>query len=94
MLMMFFYISNFVYCIILIKLHKIYLHFESILDLGKIKVVTPFGNSVYAYNLERTVCDIINNRINIDIEIANKAIRNCIKSKEFNANKMFEYAKK
>lgn len=67
---------------------------EKILDLGKIKVVTPFGNSVYSYNLERTVCDIINNKTNIDIETANKAIRNCIKSKEFNANKMFEYAKK
>lgn len=67
---------------------------ENILDLGKTKVVTPFGNSVYAYNLERTVCDIINNKTNIDIETANKAIRNCIKSKEFNANKMFEYAKK
>lgn len=67
---------------------------ETILNLGKIKVVTPFGNYVYAYNLERTVCDIINNKTNIDIETANKAIRNCIKSKEFNANKMFEYAKK
>ena len=29
-----------------------------------------------------------------DIEIRNKAIKSCIKSKEFNANKMFEYAKK
>ena len=56
---------------------------ENILDLGKINVVTPFGNSVCAYNLERTVCDIINNKTNIDIEIANKAIRNCIKSKKF-----------
>ena len=67
---------------------------EKILDLGKIKVITPFGNSVYTYNLERTVCDIINNKTNIDIETANKAIKNCIKSKEFDANKMFEYAKK
>lgn len=67
---------------------------ENILDLGKTKIITPFGNLVYAYNLERTVCDIINNKTNIDIETANKAIRNCIKSKEFNANKMFEYAKK
>lgn len=67
---------------------------ENILDLGKTKVATPFGNSVYAYNLERTVCDIINNKTHIDIETANKAIRNCIKNKNFNVNKMFEYAKK
>ncbi len=67
---------------------------QEILSLGKIKVTTPFGNIVYAYNLERTVCDIINNKSNIDLETANKAIRNCIKSKQFNPNKMFEYAKK
>jgi hypothetical protein len=44
--------------------------------------------------MERTVCDIINNKSNIDIETANKAIKKCIKSKEFNASRMFEYAKK
>ena len=57
-------------------------------------VVEPEVLFVALYNLERTVCDIINNKSNIDIEIANKAIRKCIKSKEFKANKMFEYAKK
>ncbi len=67
---------------------------QNILNLGKIKLATPYGNMVYAYNLERTVCDVINNKSNIDIETANKAIRNCIKSKQFNPNKMFEYAKK
>ena len=67
---------------------------QNILELGKIKVKTSTGKTVNAYNLERTVCDIINNKANIDIETANKAIKNCIKSKEFNANKMFEYAKK
>ena len=49
---------------------------------------------VKTYNLERTVCDIIKDKDSLDIEIRNKAIKNCIKSKEFNANKMFEYAKK
>lgn len=67
---------------------------KEILNLGKIKVKTPYGNIVNAYDKERTVCDIINNKSNIDIETANKAIKNCIKSKEFDANKMFEYAKK
>lgn len=67
---------------------------ENVLNLGKIKVKTIYGNIVNSYNLERTVCDIINNKSNIDIEIANKAIKKCIRTKEFNANKMFEYAKK
>lgn len=67
---------------------------DSILNLGKIKVKTICGNEVNSYNLERTVCDIINNKANIDIEIANKAIKRCIKTKNFDANKMFDYAKK
>lgn len=67
---------------------------KEILNLGKTKTKTPCGNKVDVYNKERTVCDIINHKSNIDIEIANKAIKKCIKSKEFDANKMFEYAKK
>lgn len=67
---------------------------DDILDLGKCKIKTIYGNIVTAYNLERTVCDIINNKSTIDIEIANKSIKKCIKSKSFDANKMFDYAKK
>ena len=67
---------------------------KEIFNLGVIDKKTPQGMKVKAYNLERTVCDIIKDRDSIDIEIRNKAIRKCIKSKEFNASKMFEYAKK
>lgn len=67
---------------------------NQILDIGKIEIKTPYGNKVNSYNMERTVCDVINNKTNIDIEIANKAIKNCIKNKEFSASLMFEYAKK
>lgn len=67
---------------------------DDILDLGKVQLKTIYGNIVNSYNLERTICDILNNKSNIDIEIANKAIKKCIKTKNFNTNKMFEYAKK
>lgn len=67
---------------------------KEILELGKIKVKTPFGNVVNSYNKERTVCDIINNKTNIDFEIANKSIKKCIRSNDFDADEMFEYAKK
>ena len=67
---------------------------EDILNLGKCQIRTPYGNIVNTYNKERTVCDIINNKSNIDIEIANKAIKRCLRSKDFDANNMFEYSKK
>ena len=67
---------------------------EEIFELGVSYKETPLGIKVRVYNLERTVCDIIKDKDSIDIEIRNKAIKNCIKSKEFNASLMFEYAKK
>lgn len=67
---------------------------DEIFKLGSCEVENIYGNVVIVYDLERTVCDIINNRDNIDIEIVNKAIKKCIRTKEFNVNKMFEYAKK
>lgn len=67
---------------------------KELYDLGVIEKKSPQGMKVKTYNLERTVCDIIKDKDSIDIEIRNKAIKKCIKNKEFNASKMFEYAKK
>ena len=67
---------------------------KELYNLGVTEKKSPQGMKVKTYNLERTVCDIIKNKDSIDIEIINKAIKKAIKSKEFNASKMFEYAKK
>ena len=75
----------------LANVHKIN---KKYFDLGVVYKKTPLGAKVKVYNLERTVCDIIRDKESIDIEVRNKSIKNCIKSKEFNANLMFEYAKK
>ena len=67
---------------------------KELYNLGVTEKKSPQGMNVKTYNLERTVCDIIKDKDSIDIEIRNKAIKKCIKNKEFNASKMFEYAKK
>lgn len=67
---------------------------DELFELGIVYKKSPHGMKVRTYNLERTICDIIKDKDNIDIEIRNKAIKKAIKSKEFNASKMFEYAKK
>ncbi len=67
---------------------------KELYNLGVTEKKSPQGMKVKTYNLERTVCDIIKDKDSIDIEIRNKAIKKAIKSKEFNASKMFEYAKK
>lgn len=79
------------YCKDVANIHRVN---DEIIDLGKIKVTTNTGKEVFSYNLEKTIVDIIANRNVMSIELSNKIIRNCIKEKSFNANLMFEYAKK
>lgn len=67
---------------------------DELFDLGIVEKKSPQGMKVRTYNLERTVCDIIKDKDSIDIEIRNKAIKKAIKSKKFNASKMFDYAMK
>lgn len=64
-----------------------------IYNLGITEVKSPFGSKVKVYNKEKTICDVIRNKNCMDIETRNKAIRECIQSYNFDANKMFEYAK-
>ena len=67
---------------------------KELFNLGVTERKSPQGMKVKTYNLERTVCDIIKDNASLDIETRNKAIKKCIKSKEFSASTMFEYAKK
>ncbi len=67
---------------------------SSILDLGKIELISPFGMKIKVYDKERTICDIVKNRNNMDMEIFSKAIKNYIKSDDKNLNKLMKYAKK
>ena len=63
------------------------------LDLGKIEVNSPYGMKINVYDKERTICDIIKNRNNMDKEIFSKAIKKYIKSNNKNLNKLMKYAK-
>lgn len=77
------------------KNKKVNLYFvkNTILDLGKIEVNSPFGMKVKVYDKERTICDIVKNRNNIDMEIFSKAIKNYLRSSDKNLNKLMKYAK-
>ena len=77
------------------KNEKVNLYFvkNSVLDLGKIEITSPFGMRIKVYDKERTICDIVKNRNNMDMEIFSKAIKNYLKSNDKNLNKLMKYAK-
>ena len=76
------------------ELVNVYRINNELFDLGIVEKKSPQGMKVRTYNLERTICDILKDKESIDIEIRNKAIKKAIRSKEFNASRMFEYAEK
>ena len=67
---------------------------DDVLELGICEVETPNGNKVRAYDLERSICDIIRSKNRMDLEQVKKAIRQYMKSKDKNMSKLSEYSKK
>lgn len=61
-------------------------------ELGKIKVLTPFGNEVYAYDKERCICDIIAHRDQLDFEQVKKSVKLYLKDKDKDYTKLNKYA--
>lgn len=72
---------------------KLYFVKSSILNLGKIEMTSPFGMKIKVYDKERTICDIVKNRNNMDMEIFSKAIKTYMKSSDKKLNKLMKYAK-
>ncbi len=67
---------------------------KEIYDLGITECQTIFGNTVKVYDLERTICDLIKNRSEIETELFSKTINKYVRYKGKDLNKLYEYSKK
>lgn len=65
---------------------------RELLDLGKTTVKTPFGRTVNCYNRERTLCDLLRSRSQMDPAIVNAAFKSYIRDSEKNLLLLFEYS--
>ena len=63
-------------------------------ELGITETVTPGGNTVRVYNVERTLCDILRTYSHIDIQIVSEAYKRYATRKDKNIPLLSEYAKK
>ncbi len=73
---------------------EVYYVKKEIAEMGTTKAITNFGNQVKAYNIERVVCDFIQNKSDVDPEIYVKTIRDYAVSKNADINKLFMYAER
>lgn len=53
---------------------------------------TIYGRDIKAYNKERTICDIVRNRNNMDVGILNEAVKRYLSSKDKNIPLLMRYA--
>lgn len=63
-------------------------------ELGVGEINTPTGNLVRAYNMERTLCDILRTQSDTDIQIVSDAFKRYMKRNDKNVPLLSEYAKK
>ena len=72
---------------------KVYKVKEELFGTGIMEVLSPAGHTVRVYNPERTLCDLVRSRRNIEIQSLQTAIKEYVRSKEKNLPLLMRYAK-
>lgn len=73
--------------------HKVFYVNRNLFDLGVISMKSPHGNEIRTTNLERTICDVLRNRNQIDIQQINEALKRYVKIKEKDLDLLYNYAR-
>lgn len=73
---------------------KVYYIKPALFELGKTNLKTPAGNEVPAYDLERTICDVIRGRNKLGTETFLAALKLYAASPKKDLNKLHAYATK
>jgi predicted transcriptional regulator of viral defense system len=74
--------------------YKIFYINRNVFELGIVSMNTPHGNKVRATDLERTICDIVRSRNQIDIQVRNAALKRYAKHKGRNLDRLYNYTKR
>jgi predicted transcriptional regulator of viral defense system len=71
---------------------KVYSIKKDLYSLGIITIETGVGRAVNVYDIERTICDIVRSRSQIDNETLNSSLRMYIKHSRGNLSRLMSYA--
>lgn len=71
---------------------KIYRIKPELHELGIIHAESPGGHTVRLYNAERTICDIIRSRRNVEIQDFQVALKEYVRRKDKNIPRLMEYS--
>ncbi len=71
---------------------KVYTIKRELHEIGMIDAETPFGNTVPVYDMERTICDLLRSRNNIEKQTFQNALRQYVLRKDKDLRKLMQYA--
>ena len=66
---------------------------KDLFEIGETTAKTVYGRDITIYDKERTICDIIRNRNNMDKYVLNEALKCYVNSKEKDIYKLMKFAK-
>jgi predicted transcriptional regulator of viral defense system len=72
---------------------KVYFVNRGLFLLGVITMKSPHGSDIKTFNLERTICDVLRNRNQIDVQFVNEALKKYVIHKDRNIDQLYNYAK-
>ena len=72
---------------------KVYFVNRSLYLVGLIIVKSSHGNDIKTFNLERTICDVLRSRNQIDVQQINEALKRYVTKKERNIDLLYKYAR-
>lgn len=72
---------------------KVYTVKKELHLIGVTQSKTLYGRPIKVYDKERTICDIVRNRNNMDVAILNEAIKRYLDNKDKNIPLLLRYAK-
>lgn len=71
---------------------KVFYAKKSLFPLGLTIIRSPHGNDIKTYNLERTICDVVRNRNQLDPQYLTEAVKRYMGKKEKNLSLLYHYA--
>lgn len=71
---------------------QVYTVKKQLYEIGITTMQTSFGHSVLVYDMERTICDLLRSRKNIEIQVLQDALRQYARRKDKNLRMLMKYA--
>ena len=73
---------------------KVFYVNRNLFDLGVISMNSPHGNEIRVTDLERTICDVVRSRNQMDVQLVYEALKRYVRKSERNIDLLYSYAKR